>query len=304
MLGGEIHVQSKVGSGTSFIFNLVLKSWERTSLVFDTSRKIIGQKALLLEPNWRAQKLLKKYLESFALEVTAVSTYEDCLNELKTSHRYEYGFINNIISGHSGVELAAEIRKFATPEKMKLILMKTASAQAESLHDFQAVIRKPITLYKLAPALIEDSSAKREEKTLISTELYKGFAEEFPLKMLLAEDNVVNQKLAYHLLAKLGYTIDIVDNGKKALEYTLKNKYDIILMDLQMPIMDGITSSKEIIARLDAEHRPYLIALTANSAELNRQECLDVGMDDFISKPFKAKELKERFIKVYTDRYM
>ncbi|MBN2829180.1 MAG: response regulator [Candidatus Cloacimonetes bacterium] len=304
MLGGEIHVQSKVGSGTSFIFNLALSSWERTTQVFDISRKIIGQKILLVEPNWKAQKLLKKYLESYSLEVTAVSSYDDCINTLRINHKFEYGLINYQIPGHSGVEVAKEIRKFTTADSMKLILMKTTSVQGESLHLFQAILRKPVTLYKLASALIEDTSAKREEKTLISTELYKGFAEEFPLKILLAEDNVVNQKLAYHLLAKLGYTIDIVDNGKKALEYTLKNKYDVILMDLQMPIMDGITASKEIIARIDASTRPYLIALTANSAELNRQECLDVGMDDFISKPFKARELKERFIKVYTEKYM
>jgi len=304
MLGGEIHVQSKVGSGTSFIFNLTVSSWERSSLVFDTSLKVLDQKVLLVEPNWRAQKLFKKYLENFSLDVTTVSSWDDCLDALKADHRFEYGLINYKIPGHTGVDLAKEIRKFSSPDNMKLILMKTATAQEASLSDFQAVIRKPVTLYKLAPALIEDTSTKREEKTLISTELYKGFAEEFPLKMLLAEDNIVNQKLAYHLLAKLGYSIDIVDNGKKALEYTLKNHYDIILMDLQMPIMDGITASKEIIARLEADVRPYLVALTANSAELNRQECLDVGMDDFISKPFKARELKERFIKVYTDRYM
>ncbi len=304
ILGSDVHVQSKEGSGTSFIFNLNIEEWERTTTVFDTSRILKGKKALLVDSNRQSQRVIKSYLESYALQPFIANDLISALAILNDDNEFEFCLINNNSNKKNILEFAKNVRKSYSADDLKLILLKSPGSTYKSLSDFQAVLRKPVSLYKLAPAFSEDNREKREEKTLISRELYKGFSEEFSLKILLAEDNIVNQKLAYHLLGKLGYSIDIVDNGKKALEHCLKEKYDVVLMDLQMPIMDGITASKEIIARLDGQERPYIIALTANSAELNRQECLEVGMDDFISKPFKARELKERFVKVYNDKYM
>ncbi len=304
LLGGEINVQSKVGEGTVFSFELNVGEWERVPLDAKIISNIKNNKALLVDSNDNSIQVHRKYLESFSLKVEVVKTCIEAKSLLSNGSNYDYCIINDNIPDNGYFKLAKEIRKVNSSEHLKLIFLKYPGATSSTLSYFQAILRKPVSLYRLLPAFMEDNRELREQKSQISRELYNAFAEEFPLRILLAEDNIVNQKLAYHLLGKLGYSLDIVDNGQIALEYCLRDKYDIVLMDLQMPVMDGITASKEIIARIPKKERPYLIALTANSAELNRKECLDIGMDDFISKPFKARELKERFVKVYNEKYM
>ena len=113
-----------------------------------------------------------------------------------------------------------------------------------------------------------------------------------PLEILVAEDNKVNQEVALAILKNLGYAADIADNGLKVIEAVTKKKYDVILMDMQMPEMDGLEASRWINNNISKDYRPYIIALTANAMKEDEAVCLQAGMDDFITKPISLLSLK------------
>ncbi len=112
-----------------------------------------------------------------------------------------------------------------------------------------------------------------------------------PLRILLAEDNLVNQKLALRLLAQMGYRADLASNGLEALESVARQTYDLVLMDVQMPEMDGLEATRRITAKYLPDHRPRIIAMTANAMQGDRDMCLEAGMDDYIAKPIRVEAL-------------
>jgi CheY-like chemotaxis protein len=112
-----------------------------------------------------------------------------------------------------------------------------------------------------------------------------------PLRILLAEDNVVNQKLALRLLQQMGYRADLASNGVEAIECVQRQTYDVVLMDVQMPEMDGLEAAKAITARRDGASRPRIVAMTANAMQGDREQCIAAGMDDYLTKPIRVDQL-------------
>src|SRR5439155_10352976 len=125
-----------------------------------------------------------------------------------------------------------------------------------------------------------------------------GMALRHPLRILLAEDNVVNQKLALRLLQQMGYRADLASNGIEAIESVERQTYDVVLMDVQMPEMDGLEASRRITARWPAEERPRIVAMTANAMQGDREECLAAGMDDYVVKPIRVDKLVDALMQV------
>jgi CheY-like chemotaxis protein len=124
-----------------------------------------------------------------------------------------------------------------------------------------------------------------------SLELDPGHAERHPLDILLVEDNAVNQKLALRMLARMGYEADLAANGREAVQAVERRRYDLVLMDIQMPEMDGLEATREIVARIPQAQRPWIVAMTANAMDSDRQQCLEAGMSDYIAKPIQIEEL-------------
>jgi CheY-like chemotaxis protein len=138
----------------------------------------------------------------------------------------------------------------------------------------------------------EDAAQEADRATSIVHTLATDLAERIPLRILLVEDTPVNQMLMTRIFQKMGYTLDIARNGREAVERARDAHYDLILMDIQMPEMDGWEASSIILQEADSEHRPRIVAVTANASEENRQRCMTVGMDDFVSKPFTLKRMQ------------
>jgi len=124
-----------------------------------------------------------------------------------------------------------------------------------------------------------------------SSGLDRQMAERLPLRILVAEDNAVNQKLALRLLSQMGYRADVAGNGLEAIQAVERQPYDVVVMDVQMPEMDGLEASRQICSRWHAAQRPRIIAMTANAMQGDREMCLEAGMDDYVSKPIRVEEL-------------
>jgi len=181
-------------------------------------------------------------------------------------------------------------------------LVRTALAR----HDIAAYLAKPIKPSQLFDALVEVLHASeagtvdgRDIPGAAEEDASAGTAAVLPhLRILLAEDNAVNRKVAVQLLARLGQTADVVGNGREAVEAVERGRYDVILMDVQMPEVDGLEASRQICARWPPDQRPRLIALTANALEGDREACLAAGMDDYLRKPIRRPELAEALAQV------
>jgi CheY-like chemotaxis protein len=192
-----------------------------------------------------------------------------------------------------GKELAEKINKMNKDEKMPLILLTSLmhnEVRTNAFELFSAYLNKPVKhkqLLKLVNTLLNKSIEAKKSNGNFN---FRNFSEQFPLKILLAEDNVVNQKVALRILDKLGYQADVVSDGFMVLDSLLRNSYDLILMDIHMPNMDGFETTKKIIDKYK-DKRPRIVALTADSTLEAKEKCIRLGMDDYISKPIKIEDI-------------
>jgi CheY-like chemotaxis protein/HPt (histidine-containing phosphotransfer) domain-containing protein len=198
-----------------------------------------------------------------------------------------------------GLTLAREIRKLPGLPKFPLVLFTSIGSPGENRNaidvEFAAFLNKPIKQSQLYNVL---NNILNQQPVVVKAEKFQKqafpkLAHQKPLRILLAEDNAVNQKVALGLLARLGYRADVAANGWEVIEALDRQTYDVVLMDVQMPEMDGFEATREIFARWDKAARPRIVAMTANAMQGDRENCLAAGMDDYISKPIRSAALVE-----------
>ena len=203
-----------------------------------------------------------------------------------------------------GLALAREIRRHdARTSCRSCCSARSAGAQASATTSVRAQLAKPMQASQLFDTLLEvarPSSATRAARRRRPPKTARPGA--IPLRILLAEDNVVNQKLALRLLQQMGYRADLASNGLEAIESVERQPYDVVLMDVQMPEMDGLDASRQICARWTPTTRPRIVAMTANAMQGDREMCLAAGMDDYLTKPIRVDELVEALSRVRPDR--
>jgi CheY-like chemotaxis protein len=213
-------------------------------------------------------------------------------------------YMPNAEGAADGVELAAELRRERDTVSLPMILYtsiggplrKGEKGDEVPTVDFAAVLSKPVRPSALFDTLVnilarDDSRLIEEKKKKPERPSKRVLAQDHPLRILVAEDNAVNQKLALRLLEKMGYRADVAGNGLEAVEALDRQPYDVILMDVQMPEMDGLEATRQIVARWPADKRPAIIAMTANVMEGDREKTLEAGMDDYVAKPIRVEEL-------------
>ena len=206
-----------------------------------------------------------------------------------------------------GLTLAAELRRLRPAAALPLLLLSSLGGNAEELQTdlFAACLMKPIRASALFDALLRVFAAgatRTPAPAAASARLDRQMAERLPLRILVAEDNAVNQKLALRLLSQMGYRADVAGNGLEAIQAVERQPYDVVLMDVQMPDMDGLEATRRICARWPRGQRPRIIAMTANAMQGDREICLEAGMDDYVSKPIRVEELVAALRRCAPDR--
>jgi PAS domain S-box-containing protein len=293
LMGGNIWVTSVQGKGSTFHFSIVLQ--DAAPGDFDNSPSVSGllksHSALIVDHHATSRRILELQLKFWGMTTTSVTCGEEAVSAL-ASQKFDAVILDANSSGIGSLSLARKIRDdHKTP--VLLLSSRNEAVPEEDAHLFAHQILKPIKHSIVFNTLLKVTGVQQQPlRKVLDKKLDAGLAQKNPLRILLAEDNPVNQKVGLLMLSRLGYTANAVANGKRALEALDKATYDIVLMDIQMPEMNGIEATR-IIRENYAEQRPVVVALTAEALEGDEERFLKLGFDGYLSKPLQAHRLQK-----------
>ena len=305
LMGGEMWVESRLGEGSTFYFAIdVAKAAEQPDDAWLRSPvELAGKTVLIVDDNATNRTILVRQAESWKMRPRAVPLARDALRLLAKGERFDVAVLDMMMPEMDGLMLAYEIRKAHPRDQLPLVLLTSIGAREigarlrdsdVSESDFVAVLGKPIrpsqlydvflSMFQGRPVLVPGRSPEQS--------IDAAMAQRLPLRILLAEDNLINQKVALRILERLGYRADVASNGLEALESLRRQPYDVVLMDVQMPELDGLEASRRIRDEWPPGQRPWIIAMTANAMKGDREICFEAGMNDYISKPVRLEMLQ------------
>jgi PAS domain S-box-containing protein len=295
LMGGTLWVESEEGKGSTFHFEIFAEETappERSDYREDSS-SIAGKRLLVVDDSATNREIVTRQAESWGMLVEAVENPIEALARVQSGESFEVAVLDMQMPGMDGLELARQLRRYRDERSLPLLLLTSIGhlAEARGAPEFGAQLTKPVKASQLYDALVRVLTASQESGDAPAADADRGRAEGEGLRLLVAEDNAVNRQLALALLAKLGQQADVVENGREAVEAVEREAYDVVLMDVQMPELDGLEATRQIRERLGSDG-PRIIAMTANAMEGDREECLAAGMDDYLSKPIRPEELE------------
>ena len=297
LMAGTVWVTSSgvPGEGSTFHVTLEAGATDMTPTALRRDGSFADRRALIVDDNETNRRLVAQLLGAWGITTTLASGYEEALTAVSNG-RADVAVLDMLMPGMDGLDLAAQLHE--RDPALPIVL-----ASSISQHDVTAdrrwatagigvVVTKPLKASPLHAALATALGAALDEPGKEGTSaLDADLATRHPLRILLAEDNVVNQKLAVRLLEKLGYRADIAANGLEAIEALERQPYDLLLSDVQMPEMDGLEATRQILARWPEGERPWIVAMTAEAMSGDRERCLEAGMNDYLAKPIRVDEL-------------
>jgi signal transduction histidine kinase/ligand-binding sensor domain-containing protein/DNA-binding response OmpR family regulator len=291
LMEGNITVESEEGKGTTFSFTIKTQVSVKAikTYVYSNMAGLEGKSILVVDDNETNRIILRNQLEYWKFKSTLAATAPEALAILDTK-KYDLVITDMDMPGMNGLQFAQLVKE--RHPGIPIILLSSIGDERSSDHEtlFSSVLTKPVKQNLLCTHIVNDLRQHRpaivaKDHALLSL----NFSEQHPLEILVVEDNLINQKLTSRILIKMGYQPDMADNGHHALEKLSAKKYNLILMDVQMPELDGLEATK--IIRTTEKKQPVIIAMTANAMESDREECIQAGMDDYMSKPIKLEDM-------------
>jgi CheY-like chemotaxis protein len=294
-MGGTMWATSKEGVGSTFHFTIQTRAAELPQVEKPAiPPQLNGMRMLIVDDNKTNRRILSLQAQSWKMLPFEFENPLEALASIERGEKYDIGILDMHMPEMDGAALSNEIRKSGS--SLPLIMLTSLGwRDAANTSNFAVFLTKPVkqsSLYNaiLGALALNETGTKRVSVT--ETYFESDLAARHPLKILLAEDNVINQKLAVRLLERMGYRIDVVANGLEVLQSLERQHYDLILMDVQMPEMDGLEATRMIRRGMVGRTQPRIVAMTANAMQGDREECLAAGMDDYVSKPIQVKELQ------------
>ncbi len=308
LMGGTMWVESSGidGEGSTFHFTilteLAITHENRTDL-----SALSGKRVLIVDDNKTNRDILTQQTISLNMTPQGAKSGPEALEIIKAGNQFDLAILDYHMPEMDGMMLAEKIKELPANSSLPLILLSSYGYHYEKNSNFSlfaATLTKPIKFSQLHSALItvlkKNKAVAKENRQTATSNFDSGIGKQYPLKILLAEDNKVNQKVALRFLEKLGYRADVAFNGIEVLDSLKRQFYDVILMDVQMPDMDGEQATIEIRKTFPPKQQPRIIAMTANAMKIDLDKYIASGMDDYIVKPFKIEELVRSLIESYT----
>lgn len=300
LMGGEMRVKSREGEGSSFIFTIEAPITKPVvySPEFDARGKslLAGKSVLIVQPNPILAGTLDRQLCLWNASVTAVNSIEEA-KQKSDSQNFDLTFVDQSFSSEQRSRLS---QTNADPGHLIRI-----APYGKSAHDGgnSLAVTKPLKPSNLLDVVAKSLQSKGNVTNLSNASKLspqeQTNGEKYPLRILMAEDNKVNQKVGSLILKKLGYSIDVANNGREVVDILQNQTYDVVLMDIQMPEMDGYEATREICKRFPTNRRPYIIALTANAMQGDRERAIASGMHDYVSKPIRRNAMEAALTQAY-----
>jgi CheY-like chemotaxis protein len=286
------------GRGSTFHFTIkvptaALPAQGRREII-GTQPRLAGRRVLVVDDNATNRRVLRLQSAKWGMVPEDTESPEEALGWVTAGRPFDLAILDMHMPQMDGLTLARQIR--ARNPALPLVLFSSLGRKEAGDTDglFSAYLAKPLRqsqLFDTLVTILAHETAPRAAATA-KPRMDAAMASRHPLRILLAEDNAVNQKLALRILQQMGYRADLASNGIEAIESVERQTYDVVLMDVQMPEMDGLEAARRICARWGKE-RPHIVAMTANAMQGDRELCLDAGMDDYLTKPIRVERLVE-----------
>jgi CheY-like chemotaxis protein len=258
--------------------------------------ELAGKRVLVVDDNTTNRRVLALQTGKWGMETKATESAAEALRWVEAEEAFDLAILDMHMPEMDGVALARAVRE--RRPALPLVLFSSLGRREAGVADglFDAYLAKPIhqsQLFDTLVGLLAAEPAPKKAAAPAKAKLDPEMAKRHPLRILLAEDNVVNQKLALRILQQMGYRADLASNGIEAIESVERQTYDVVLMDVQMPEMDGLEATRQIAAKWPRAKRPRIVAMTANAMQGDREMCIAAGMDDYLTKPIRVDQLVE-----------
>jgi PAS domain S-box-containing protein len=297
LMGGSMWVESTgiAGEGSAFHFTVLAGRSIEEKAVMNLAN-LLDKNILIVDDNKTNREILIHQTRSWSMHPTAVASGAEALELLNKGKAFDLAILDMQMPEMDGLVLADEIRKLQLEKTIPLVLLSSLGFRENQNERprFAASLTKPVKpshLYNALSTALSRKVTMVKKHRVTSRQFDSEIGRSHPLRILLAEDNEINQKVALRFLAKIGYRADVAFNGLKVLEALKVQLYDVILMDVQMPEMDGEQTTHEIRTRWPVDQQPRIIAMTANAMQGDREHYLSIGMDDYLAKPVRIKDL-------------
>ncbi|MDX8525783.1 GAF domain-containing protein [Mesorhizobium sp. MSK_1335] len=304
LMGGEIWVDSAEGKGTTFFFTIraPVASSQKAAKALPATGELAGKRLLVVDDNATNRRIMSLQAQSWNMVASASEHPADALLRLEAGEVFDVIVLDMNMPDMDGIELARKIRALESKDSVPLVLLSSMVPMSEDRKKemeglkFAAALSKPIKPSPLLNALLSifagtPTRYHRPDQPK-GTALDSAMAEKLPLRILLVDDNATNRKLGSKVLERLGYRPDLAVDGRSAVSSYIQASHDVILMDIEMPDMDGLEATRLIRASGSENARqPLIVALTANAMAGDRERYLEAGMDDYLSKPLRVEDL-------------
>ncbi|NEO34055.1 MAG: response regulator [Symploca sp. SIO3C6] len=302
MMGGKMWVESQFGVGSVFYFTITVESSpeseQSNTTTFSSQPQLAGKRLLIVDDNGTNRQILALQAESWGMVYCTAKSGLEALELLKQEPPFDLAILDMQMPQMDGLALAVAIRQIPNCQQLPLVMLTSMGQPSTEIKatevNFAAYLHKPVKqsqLFNSLTQILGGVPLKLKSSALQPPQLDSQMAQQLPLRILVAEDNLVNQKLALKLLQSMGYRADVAANGLEVIAALNRQHYEVVLMDVHMPEMDGLTATKQICQQWSPQQRPRIIAMTANAMSGDRESCLRAGMDDYISKPIQVEEL-------------